>query len=152
MTRAGQCAKLFLGCYDLLDQLCIASSTLAVSCTVQTWAKAAEKERSGIGPKRNNPITLSDEFVCFCGKPDPVGGERLEDMVQDGLWATPGAAVVRKAFRLGPFDLRIEERKYCGDVPAAEGVVEATNDSDGCSHDGLLCGTGGRVAVRTPRP
>ena len=32
-------------------------------------------ERSGIGPKRNNPITLSDEFVCFCGKPDPVGGE-----------------------------------------------------------------------------
>ena len=39
-------------------------------------------ERSGIGPKRNNPIALSNEFVCFCGKPDPVGGERLEDMVR----------------------------------------------------------------------
>jgi len=36
--------------------------------------------------------------VCFCGKPSPVGGKRFEDIVQYGLWAPPGAAVVWKAF------------------------------------------------------
>jgi hypothetical protein len=49
----------------------------------------------------------------------------------------PGAAVIWEALRLGPFDLRIEEREDGGDVATAEGVVEATNDTHGSGHENL---------------
>jgi hypothetical protein len=49
----------------------------------------------------------------------------------------PGAAVVWKALRLGPFDLRIKEREDGGDVAAAEGVIEAANGIDGCGNESL---------------
>src|SRR5215472_3923079 len=97
-------------------------------------------EGSGIGPERNHPITLGDELVRLDGKPLPVAGKRLEEIIQDGLRAVPGAAVVRKTFRLGPFDLRIEKRQHRGDVPATEGIVKAANGSGRRGHDCLRVG------------
>ena len=73
----------------------------------------------------------------FCGEPVPVVGQPLEEIVKNSLPTVPGAAIVRKAFRLGPFDVRIEKQKRCGNVATAEGVVEATNNSGGCRHNDL---------------
>jgi hypothetical protein len=75
--------------------------------------------------------------VSFSGKPVPVAGKRHEEIVQDRLRPMPGAAVVWRALRLGPFDLRIKQREDGADVAAAEGVVEAANSIDGRGHKGL---------------
>src|SRR5262249_7424112 len=90
---------------------------------------------SGIRSQRNHPIPLGYELMRACGKFFPVAGKRPQQIVQDGPRPVPSAAIVGEALRLGPFDLRIEERKHCREIPTAERIVEATNGRDGCSHD-----------------
>src|SRR5215467_4367228 len=47
----------------------------------------------------------------------------------------PGAAIIWEPFRLGPFDLRIKQREDGGNITAAEGLVETTNNRNGSAHD-----------------